>query len=116
MVVVGTVKSTKEFPFGTSVDLIDDTGIINVWLRDFMRKDVPADLIKEGSGLRVTGEVSKFKDRLQVQPQNASDLVKEASPPPPVAVPADATATGSPATPTGSGSGSAAASGSAAGR
>jgi DNA/RNA endonuclease YhcR with UshA esterase domain len=77
--VAGRVTGLKEFQFGTSIDVTDDSGTVNVWLREHVRKELPAGLIKEGAVLVVTGEVGKFKDRLQVLPAAAADLKAEAS-------------------------------------
>jgi DNA/RNA endonuclease YhcR with UshA esterase domain len=90
IVIVGRVERLKEFQFGTSVDVTDDTGSVNVWLREDVRKALPPGRIKEGVVLRAAGEVSKFKDRLQVVPGKAEDIVVEAdaplgTPPAPVA-------------------------------
>ena len=76
--VAGNVGRMKEFEFGTSVDLVDDSGTVNVWLRSDVYKTIQPGLIKEGVALRVTGEVSKFKDRLQVLPVSETDVKVEA--------------------------------------
>lgn len=93
--IVGRVERSKEFPFGTSIDVADDSGSVNVWLRDDVRKKVTPDLIKTGAGLRVTGEVGKFKDRLQVLPSSEADLKAEAVAAPPAAPTAPASASDS---------------------
>lgn len=74
---VGRVERSKEFQFGTSVDVADDSGTVNVWLRENVRKNVAPDLLKPGAGVRVTGEVGKFKDRLQVLPASEADVKAE---------------------------------------
>lgn len=89
LTVLGHVERFKEFQFGTSVDLADESGTVNVWLREDVRKTLPPDLIKNGVTLRVTGEVSKFKDRLQVLPASEADVKAEAAPAPaPTSAPA----------------------------
>jgi DNA/RNA endonuclease YhcR with UshA esterase domain len=86
--VVGKIGTVKEFQFGTSVDLVDDSGTVNVWLREDVRKTLQPGLIKDGATLRVTGEVSKFKDRLQILPSAEADVKAEsAAAPSPAPVP-----------------------------
>lgn len=75
--VAGRVERSKEFAFGTSIDIADDSGTVNVWLRENVRKNVTPDLFKTGAVLRVTGEVGKFKDRLQILPASEADLKAE---------------------------------------
>lgn len=78
--VAGRIASLKEFQFGTSIDLADDSGTVNVWVKENVRKALQAGLLKEGATLRVTGEVNKFKDRLQVVPGGEADIVAETAP------------------------------------
>lgn len=79
LTIVGKVAGMKEFQFGTSVDLADDSGTVNVWLRENVRKNLTAGMFKEGASFRVTGEVSKFKDRLQLVPASEADVKSEPS-------------------------------------
>ncbi|MFZ2960483.1 MAG: hypothetical protein WA705_26690 [Candidatus Ozemobacteraceae bacterium] len=95
LTVTGRVASTKEFEFGTSIDLADDSGSVNVWLREPVRRNLPPGLIKEGATFRVTGEVGKFKDRIQLLPESEADVKVEptidlapSTTPSPVTVPA----------------------------
>ncbi|OQA09216.1 MAG: OB-fold nucleic acid binding domain protein [bacterium ADurb.Bin374] len=88
--VAGRVERSKEFAFGTSIDIADETGSVNVWLRENVRKNVTPDLFKTGANLRVTGEVGKFKDRLQILPASEADLKAETAPAAPSPAPAPA--------------------------
>ncbi|HQG30274.1 MAG TPA: hypothetical protein PLY73_17110, partial [Candidatus Ozemobacteraceae bacterium] len=97
--VVGRVERSKEFAFGTSVDIADETGTVNVWLRENVRKTVTPDLFKTGATLRVTGEVGKFKDRLQILPASDADLKAEAAQAAPSPAPAATPAAASDAAP-----------------
>ncbi len=74
--ITGKIVAAKTFEFGTSIDIEDDSGKVNVWLptktRNFVKNLEAVSNI--GNTIRVKGIVKKFKDKLQVTPSRAEEI------------------------------------------
>lgn len=75
--VEGVVTRAKSFQFGTSIDIKDDTGQINVWLREKVAARVARleDLTAPGARLKVRGIIKVRKGNLQVTLERGNDIV-----------------------------------------
>lgn len=74
--VQGEVTRAKSFQFGTSIDLRDESGEINVWLREKVAARVERldNLAVPGARLKARGIVKLRKGRLQVTVERGNDI------------------------------------------